>query len=226
MRAAVPLVSEETSGEVASEPQRRTSDGGASMTNSLVPAPANPLVDIPPPPPVATPPPPPIKEEPPTAASESLPKAPNPFAPVGAPAEAEAARKAASAPPAAPETTGADSGSLMVPFSPEPSELLETSVDAIASEPPAPNPPVSVAPVPPAETAGAASTAAPPESGRVRVVAMFEFAGVEEGDLPFKEGERFEADATELAEQSDGGWVTGWHNGKEGVFPSNYVTKA
>ena len=98
-----------------------------------------------------------------------------------------------------------------------------------------------------------------------QVRALFDFGGVEPGDLPFKEGDTFEvqghcsqqelghtstsassrrtrempcmclmswsphcpcsqADAGEFEEhKDDGGWVTGWNLGRDGVFPSNYV---
>jgi hypothetical protein len=61
---------------------------------------------------------------------------------------------------------------------------------------------------------------------RVQVKALFEFDGVELEDLPFAEGDVFEADANEFASQTEGGWVSGWHNGRKGNFPSNYVTRA
>jgi hypothetical protein len=60
---------------------------------------------------------------------------------------------------------------------------------------------------------------------RLKVVAMFDFPGVEEGDLPFEEGDVFEADADEFESQSSEAWITGWNNGQVGMFPSNYVER-
>lgn len=62
-------------------------------------------------------------------------------------------------------------------------------------------------------------------NNKVGVTAVFDFDGVEEGDLPFREGDVFQADGAEFGAQVDGGWVTGWHNGQVGVFPSNYVVE-
>lgn len=58
------------------------------------------------------------------------------------------------------------------------------------------------------------------------MVALFDFPGVQDGDLPFSEGDAFEADATEFdLHENDGGWVKGRKDGQEGVFPSNYVQR-
>ena len=84
---------------------------------------------------------------------------------------------------------------------------------------------------PNAANAANAAVEAAPESpavntDRVMVKALFDFDGVQDGDLPFKDGEQFEASASEYElHATDGGWVTGWHNGIEGMFPSNYVEK-
>ena len=61
---------------------------------------------------------------------------------------------------------------------------------------------------------------------RIVVKALFDFEGVQDGDLPFRDGDEFEASASEFAlHATDGGWVTGWHKGSEGMFPSNYVER-
>uniref|UniRef100_A0A7S2W4J2 SH3 domain-containing protein n=1 Tax=Rhizochromulina marina TaxID=1034831 RepID=A0A7S2W4J2_9STRA len=85
--------------------------------------------------------------------------------------------------------------------------------------------------------AGKSSTRAPTSGGsrrgsakssksRMRVRALFDFPGVQDGDLSFKEGDVFEADEKEFrTNEKDSGWVTGWHKGKHGVFPSNYVQR-
>lgn len=97
---------------------------------------------------------------------------------------------------------------LMVPFSPEPAALATLSS------------PASAAPSP-------ADRADPADSAKVAVVALFDFPGVEPTDLPFGEGDVFEADAAEwAAQEGEGGWVTGWHRGRDGAFPSNYVKRA
>jgi len=86
-----------------------------------------------------------------------------------------------------------------------------------------------------ANAAGAENNFAPPPppppppvvADKVKVVALFDFPGVEDSDLPFSEGDQFEASASEFAEQeAEGGWVKGWNRGREGVFPSNYVKRA
>ena len=82
-----------------------------------------------------------------------------------------------------------------------------------------------------ADLLGAPAAASSPmspavNSDRVSVKALFDFEGVQDGDLPFKDGDTFEASASEYElHKTDGGWVTGWHNGVEGMFPSNYVEK-
>ena len=60
----------------------------------------------------------------------------------------------------------------------------------------------------------------------IGVVALFDFPGVQDGDLPFAEGDVFEADSAEFdLHENDGGWVKGRKDGAEGVFPSNYVQR-
>lgn len=62
--------------------------------------------------------------------------------------------------------------------------------------------------------------------GMVYVRATFEFQGVEEGDLPFGEGDIFQANEQEYNEQDGSGWVGGINlQGKEGIFPANYVER-
>lgn len=48
----------------------------------------------------------------------------------------------------------------------------------------------------------------PPERVRVTVKALFDFPGVENGDLPFRDGDVIEADKEEFEANQDGGWVT------------------
>lgn len=89
------------------------------------------------------------------------------------------------------------SGTLMVASTPTDSELEESMISSPAAS----------------------------ASPHISVVAVFDFPGVESGDLPFMEGDVFQADAAEFETQAEGGWVTGWHNGQVGMFPSNYVQK-
>jgi len=64
------------------------------------------------------------------------------------------------------------------------------------------------------------------DSSIILVKANFDFAGVQEGDLPFSEGDIFEAERREFDAQAHaGGWVRGRFRGRTGVFPSNYVCK-
>lgn len=84
---------------------------------------------------------------------------------------------------------------------------------------------VKIADVPPA--APPAAPAAPPappaaaeeESGSSNMVeALFDHEAEEEDELNFSAG-----DFVEVIDKPDGGWWRGRFNGKEGLFPSNYV---
>lgn len=48
-------------------------------------------------------------------------------------------------------------------------------------------------------------------------VALYDFAGEQTGDLPFKKGDII------IVSKKDGDWWTGTCKGREGIFPSNYV---
>ena len=63
---------------------------------------------------------------------------------------------------------------------------------------------------------GGASSVAPRPSLET-VVAVFDFEAQADGDLGFKSGDKIEI------LEKDGQWWTGRKNGKEGVFPFNYV---
>lgn len=132
---------------------------------------------------------------------------------------------------------------------PEAALEAEPEAEPTAEPPPPPLPPPALAsPDPRADAdadaladagAEAASVAMAPAEGladdeapapgppKVAVVALFDFPGVEDADLPFGDGDVFDADEIELAAQErEGGWVRGWHRGRAGVFPSNYVKRA
>jgi amphiphysin len=49
------------------------------------------------------------------------------------------------------------------------------------------------------------------------VIALYDYPGTEEGDLPFSKGDKFPVIGKE------GEWWTGQHRGVTGIFPSNYV---
>jgi len=80
----------------------------------------------------------------------------------------------------------------------------------------------------PATTAPAAPPAAPPAPparpeggtghGSNFVEALFDHEAEEEDELNFSAG-----DMVEVIDKPDGGWWRGRFNGKEGLFPSNYV---
>ena len=100
-------------------------------------------------------------------------------------------------------------------------------------------------PPPPPPEGGSSDDAA--TADRVMVIALFDYDGTEEGYLSLKEGDVFEAVASELEAPAEGGtgekpdwvtveqvkasaaekpeprWVTGWLMGEKGLFPSNYV---
>ncbi|KDQ14338.1 hypothetical protein BOTBODRAFT_32805 [Botryobasidium botryosum FD-172 SS1] len=50
--------------------------------------------------------------------------------------------------------------------------------------------------------------------------ALWDFAGNDSGDLPFKQG-----DVIDIIDESNPDWWTGRLNGREGMFPSNHVEK-
>ncbi|CAI4060906.1 hypothetical protein N7582_001748 [Saccharomyces uvarum] len=59
-----------------------------------------------------------------------------------------------------------------------------------------------------------------PSTSSPKAVALFSFAGEESGDLPFRKG-----DVVTILKKSDSqnDWWTGRVNGREGIFPANYV---
>lgn len=63
----------------------------------------------------------------------------------------------------------------------------------------------------------------PAEPQKKIVVALYDFAAQAEGDLDFKAGDRIEL-LERTASTED--WWTGKLNGKQGVFPGNYVQEA
>ncbi|ODQ58521.1 hypothetical protein WICANDRAFT_34746 [Wickerhamomyces anomalus NRRL Y-366-8] len=73
---------------------------------------------------------------------------------------------------------------------------------------------------------GGASTSrssAPSQPRGSKAIALFSFDGEQSGDLPFRKG-----DVIQIVKKSDStdDWWTGRVNGKEGIFPANYVELA
>lgn len=64
------------------------------------------------------------------------------------------------------------------------------------------------------------SVVSPSISGAPKAVALYTFSGEESGDLPFRKG-----DVITIIKKSESqnDWWTGKVNGKEGIFPANYV---
>ncbi|KAJ3091762.1 hypothetical protein HK102_013529 [Quaeritorhiza haematococci] len=60
----------------------------------------------------------------------------------------------------------------------------------------------------------------PPNRGSMSAVAMYDFTGEREGDLSFRKGDII---IITQKTQSQNDWWTGKCNGREGVFPANYV---
>ena len=60
----------------------------------------------------------------------------------------------------------------------------------------------------------------PSSSNAPKAVALYSFAGEESGDLPFRKG-----DVITILKKSESqdDWWTGRVNGREGIFPANYV---
>ena len=52
------------------------------------------------------------------------------------------------------------------------------------------------------------------------VIAMYNFKGDEEGDLPFRKG-----DIISVVAVDECGWWTGKFKGNMGIFPANYVKR-
>ncbi|CCH42540.1 hypothetical protein BN7_2084 [Wickerhamomyces ciferrii] len=63
----------------------------------------------------------------------------------------------------------------------------------------------------------------PPQPRGSKAIALFSFEGEQSGDLPFRKG-----DVIQIIKKSDStdDWWTGRVNGKEGIFPANYVELA
>lgn len=62
---------------------------------------------------------------------------------------------------------------------------------------------------------------APPRSDRKVVVALFDCAAEDDGELAFAAG-----DLIDVLDDTDDGWWKGALNGQTGIFPSNYVRAA
>lgn len=62
-----------------------------------------------------------------------------------------------------------------------------------------------------------------PSEGLARAIALYDFNAVESGDLGFKKG-----DIVTVTKKSDSvdDWWTGKLNGREGIFPANFVELA
>lgn len=72
------------------------------------------------------------------------------------------------------------------------------------------------APVPPPPRR--TSAVSPPADAKPTVKALYDFESDEAGDLPFSEGA-----VIELLEKPSADWWKGRLNGREGLFPRNYV---
>lgn len=81
--------------------------------------------------------------------------------------------------------------------------------------------PTSAKPKPPIPSlASKPSTNRSSVSADPKAIALYDFAGEQDGDLPFKKG-----DVIVITKKTDSSndWWTGRHNGQEGIFPANYV---
>ncbi|OBZ79968.1 hypothetical protein A0H81_00141 [Grifola frondosa] len=128
--------------------------------------------------------------------------------------------------------TASTAGSRLAPPSRSPSA---TSSFTKKAPPPPPSSAVSAVPPPPytpsAYTSAAPVKKAPPPPPPLKpkpkaasyVVALYDFAAQADGDLDFRAGDRIE-----LVERTDSteDWWTGKLNGRQGVFPGNYVQEA
>ncbi|KAJ6460356.1 SH3-domain-containing protein [Mycena vitilis] len=72
---------------------------------------------------------------------------------------------------------------------------------------------------PPSST-GPPSYSQPPAPQIVRAKALWGYQGQNPNDLSFNAG-----DTIEIVEETNSDWWTGRHNGRQGLFPSNYVEK-
>jgi len=72
-------------------------------------------------------------------------------------------------------------------------------------------------------TGGGSRSAAPAQPRGSKAIALFSFDGEQPGDLPFRKG-----DVIQIVKRSEStdDWWTGRVNGKEGIFPANYVELA
>jgi len=75
------------------------------------------------------------------------------------------------------------------------------------------------APQPPVAATRKKNQKAKPKAPSNEYVAAFDFAGEQDGDLPFVTGDVI------VVTLQDGDWWTGKLGGKEGIFPGNYVSK-
>jgi len=139
-------------------------------------------------------------------------------------------------------TTTASSNSTSTRAPPPMRSASNTSSSGFLKAAPPPPPSASSAPPPPySPPSGAAAPAfavgkkAPPpppplkpkpkpaEPERQYVVALYDFEAQADGDLDFKQGDRIEVlEKTESSED----WWTGRLDGRQGVFPGNYVQES
>lgn len=113
------------------------------------------------------------------------------------------------------------------------SSLSRPPPSFVKKAPPPPPTAASGAPPPYSSSAAAAATKRPPppppplkpkpKPQAQYVVALYDFQAQAEGDLDFSTGDRIEI-IEKTGSQDD--WWTGRLNGKQGVFPGNYVQDA
>ncbi|KAI0035267.1 hypothetical protein K488DRAFT_76734 [Vararia minispora EC-137] len=128
--------------------------------------------------------------------------------------------------PPPPPSFGSKSGGSYVPRSPAP----PSSAPVPAAAPPPYQPPAHENEAAAAATAAATKRAPPPpplkpkpKSAAQYVVALYDFTAQADGDLDFKVGDRIEV-VERTTSQED--WWTGRLDGRQGVFPGNYVQEA
>ncbi|KAF8588489.1 BAR-domain-containing protein [Ramaria rubella] len=127
--------------------------------------------------------------------------------------------------------TGANIGRANTSASSSVSSVSRTP-SSFTKKPPPPPPSAAAAPPPYSAANSAAATKRPPPPPPLKpkpkpaaeyVVAIYDFQAQADGDLDFKTGDRIKI-VEKTASQDD--WWTGQLNGKQGVFPGNYVEEA
>ncbi|KAJ5951458.1 uncharacterized protein N7479_009871 [Penicillium vulpinum] len=83
---------------------------------------------------------------------------------------------------------------------------------------PEPEPTPAPVPVAPTPAAAAAPSAATPSSKRVTATALYDYEAAEDNEIGFPEGAKISN-----VEFPDDDWWLGEYNGKQGLFPANYV---